>query len=64
MDVDSVKEGTQIFILDNGGLLDSGAHLGHILQIDALNCKVVLLLLLLGDEDSLGGVDAFVHLEA
>ncbi len=50
--------------MDDGGLLDSGADLRDILKVDSLDGQIVLLLLLLGDEDSLGSVDAFVHLEA
>jgi len=44
--------------------LDPGANLGNILKIDALNSKIVLLLLLLGDKNTLGSIDALVHLEA
>lgn len=64
LDVDTVKEGTEILLLDDGGLADAGADLGDLLEVDALDGDVVLFLLLLGDEDSLGGVNALVDLES
>jgi hypothetical protein len=44
--------------------LDSGADLRDVFQIDALDGKVVLFLFFFADDDSLGCVDALVHLEA
>ncbi len=63
LDVDTVEEGTQVLVLDDGGLLDAGADLGHLLEVDALKGQVVLLLFLSGDEDTFGGVDSLVDLE-
>ena len=45
-------------------MLDSGADLGDVFEVDSLDSEIVLLLLLLGDKDSLRGIDSFVHLEA
>ena len=39
------------------------ADLGNFLQIDALEGDIVLLILLLGNEDAFGGIDALVDLE-
>ena len=64
LDVDTVEEGSEILILDDGCLLDSSADLGNILKIDSLNGEVILFLLFLGDQYSFGGIDALVHLEA
>ena len=50
--------------MDDGGLVDTSADLGDLLEIDALEGDVVLLFFLLGDDDSFRGVDALVDLEA
>ena len=63
LDVDTVEEGTEILFLNDGGLVDTGADLGNLFEIDALEGDVVLFILLLGDEDSFGGVNALVDLE-
>lgn len=63
LDVDAVEEGSEIFVLDDSGLLDPRADLGNVLEVDALDGEIVLLLLLLGDQHSLGSIDALVHLE-
>ena len=63
MNVDTVEERSQVLVLDDCGLVDAGAHLGHFLEVNALQSEVVLLLLLSGDEDSFGSVDALVDLE-
>lgn len=50
--------------MDDGGLLDSGAALGHLLEVDSLESEVVLFFFLSGDEDSLRSVDSLVDLES
>jgi hypothetical protein len=63
LDVDTVEEGTQVLVLDDGGLLDAGADLRHFFEVDALKGQVVLLFFLSGDEDTFGGIDSLVDLE-
>ena len=63
LDVDTVEEGSEIFVLNDSRLLDPRADLGNVLEVDALDGEIVLLLLLLGDQHSLGSIDALVHLE-
>ena len=64
MNVNTVQEGSQVLILNDCGLLDSGATLRDFLEVDALKSEVVLLFFLSGDEDSFGGVNALVDLES
>ena len=64
MNVDTVKEGTQIFLLDDCGLVDSSAHLRHLFQVNALDGHVVLFFFFLGDEHSFGSINALVDLES
>lgn len=64
MDVDTVEEGSEILILDDGGLLNSGADLGDIFEVDSFNGEVVLVVFLPSDDNSLGSIDALVHFEA
>lgn len=63
MDVNTVKEGSEILILNDGGLLNSGADLGDVFKVNAFNSEVVLVILLSLDEDSLRSIDALVHFE-
>ena len=64
LDVDTVEEGTEILLLDDGGLVHACANLGNLLQIDALEGDIVLLLFLFGDDDAFRGIDTLVDLEA
>ena len=64
MNVDTVEERPQIFVLDDGGLVDAGTALGHFLEVDALQGQVVFLLFFSGNEDSFGSVDALVDFES
>ena len=50
--------------MDDGGLLDSGADLGNVFKVDALDCKVVLFFFLLGDQDTLGSINSLVCFES
>jgi hypothetical protein len=63
LDVDTVKEGSEIFILDDSRLLYSSTNLGNIFKIDSMNGKIVLFLLSLRDHYSFRSIDALVHLE-
>lgn len=64
LDIDTIEEGSEIFVLNDGGLLDSGADLRDIFEIDTLNSEIVLLFFLLGDLDSFGSIDSFVHFKS
>ena len=64
LDVDAVEEGAQILLLDDGGLVDAGADLGDLVEVNTLDGDVVLLLFLFADDDSFRGVNALVHLES
>jgi hypothetical protein len=64
LDVDAVKKRSEILVLDDGCLLDSGADLGDVFKVDSLDGQVVLLLFLLADEDALGSINSLVQLEA
>ena len=50
--------------MDDGGLLNTGADLGDVFEVDSLNSEVVLFFFFLGDSDTFGSVDSLVHLEA
>ena len=63
MDVDTVEEGTQILVLDDGRLLDAGADLRDFFEVNALKGEVVLFFFLSGDEDTFGSIDSLVDLE-
>lgn len=64
MDVDTVEERSQIFVLDYCGLVDTSADLGHFLEVDTLQGQVVLFLLFSGDDNSFRSINSFVDLEA
>jgi hypothetical protein len=64
LNVDTVQERSEILVLDDCGLLDSGTDLGDFFQIDRLESDVVFFFFLLGDEDSFWGFDSLVHLES
>lgn len=63
MDIDTVEEGTEILLLDDGGLMDAGTALRYFFEVDALDCEVVLFFFLSGDEDSLWSINSLVELE-
>ena len=63
LDVDTVEEGTQILVLDDGRLLDAGADLRDFFEVNALKGEVVLFFFLSGDEDTFGSVNSLVDLE-
>lgn len=63
LDVDTVEEGTQILVLDDGRLLDAGADLRDFFEVNALKGEVVLFFFLSGDEDTFGSIDSLVDLE-
>lgn len=62
--VDTVEEGTEILLLDDGGLVNTCTHLRNLLQIDSLESDVVLFFLFLGDQNTFRGIDTLVDLEA
>lgn len=64
MDVDTVKERSEILILDDGGLLNSGADLGDIFEVDSFDGEVVLVVFFSFDDNSFGSINALVHFEA
>jgi len=64
LDVDTVEEGSEILVLDDCGLLDSSTELRDVFKVDALDSDVIFLFFLLGNSDSLGGIDSLVQLEA
>ncbi len=64
LNVDTVQERTEILVLDDSGLLDSGTNLRDLFQINGLESDVVLFFFPLCDEDSFWGFDSLVHLES
>lgn len=50
--------------MNDSGLMNAGADLRHLFEIDALNGEVVLFFFFLGDGDSFGSIDALVDLES
>ena len=64
MNVDTVEERTEIFVLDDCALLDSGTALGNLFEVNAMKSEVILLFFFLGDDDSFWSVDSFVDFES
>ena len=64
LNINSIQKRSQVLVLDHCSLLDSRANLRYLLQIDSLQCYVVLLLLFLRDYHSFWGVDPLVYFES
>ena len=50
--------------MNDGGLLNTGANLGDVFEVDSLNSEVVLFFFFPCDQDSFGSINALVDLES
>ena len=64
LNIDTIQEGSKIFLLNDGCLMDSSTALRNFIEVYSLESNIVLFLFFLADDDSFRGINPFIDFES